>query len=65
MGHYEDIIEEREDAEFEARAKRLGVSRATLVAVDIHREKMEYGRKLYDKKQAEEEAIEYYLQNRK
>tara|TARA_R110000824_G_scaffold382084_1_gene575163 strand:+ start:326 stop:526 length:201 start_codon:yes stop_codon:yes gene_type:complete len=60
MGHYDDITEERENAEFAARAKREGISEEALIEQDRHEDKMERGRKLYQQRRDEDELIAYY-----
>lgn len=60
MGHYDDVREEREDAEFAARAKREGISEEALVEKDRHEELMRQGRKLCLQREQEEYLIDYY-----
>mgnify|MGYP003641269342 FL=1 len=60
MGHYDDVREEREDAEFAARAKREGISVEALIEKDRHEERMRQGRKLSQQRCYEDELIAYY-----
>ena len=60
MGHYDDVREEREEAEFAARAKREGISVEALVEEDRHEERVRQGRKLYQQRCYEDELIAYY-----
>jgi hypothetical protein len=60
MGHYDDVRERREDAEFAARAKREGISEEALVEKDRHEELMRQGRKLCLQREQEEYLIDYY-----
>ena len=60
MGHYDDVTEEREDAEFAARAKREGISVEALIEKDRHEERMRQGRRLTQQRRGEDELIAYY-----
>jgi hypothetical protein len=60
MGHYDDVTEDREDAEFAARAKREGISEEALIEKDRHEERMRQGRKLFLQREQEEYLIAYY-----
>tara|TARA_R110000796_G_scaffold18303_10_gene55492 strand:+ start:392 stop:601 length:210 start_codon:yes stop_codon:yes gene_type:complete len=60
MGHYDDVRERREEAEFAARAKREGISVEALVEEDRHEERIRQGRKLYQQRRCEAELIAYY-----
>ena len=60
MGHYDDVREEREEAELAARAKREGISVEALVEEDRHEERIRQGRKLYQQRRREAELIAYY-----
>lgn len=62
MGHYDDVIEEREWKEFQAIAKRLGITPQKLIERNRHEEKMCLGQKLFLERQKEDELIKYYLQ---
>lgn len=60
MGHYDDVREKREEAEFAARAKREGISVEALVEEDRHEERVRQGRRLYKQRSYEAELIAYY-----
>ena len=60
MGHYDDVTEEREDAEFAARAKREGISVEALIEKDGHEERMRQGRRLTQQRRSEDQLIAYY-----
>lgn len=64
MGHYDDVIEERERAEHVARAEKLGITPEELTRRDLHRERMIRGKRLFEQRTQEESDMEYYLNNR-
>lgn len=64
MGHYDDIIEEREARELERKASRAGMTVSEYVDDQIHREKMRAGEELHRKLQKQNELIKYYLDHR-
>jgi hypothetical protein len=63
MGHYDDIIEDREDREKEALAKEQGITVNQLYENNRHYEDMQRGHLLWKKRKIEDDAIKYYLDN--
>lgn len=64
MGHYDDIIEAREAAEFKARADKLGMTVEELYAHDEHNRKFHEGEKLFREREQKKSLIKYYLKHR-
>jgi hypothetical protein len=64
MGHYDDIIEAREAAEFKARADKLGMTTEELYAYDEHNRKFREGEKLFREQEQKQAFIDYYLKHR-